>query len=57
MSTSGNQEYASMAIRRYSLLGKGPQKSMWTVCHGVGGNDEYHCSTGVSDLLTYATIF
>ena len=35
MSTSGNREYASMTTRRYSPVGKGPQKSMWTM-HGVG---------------------
>ena len=37
MSTSGNREYASMTTNNCSPVGKGPQKSTFTVCHGFGG--------------------
>ena len=46
MSTCGNREYASMATRSYSPVGKGPQKSMWTVCHSVGGNGDICSGSG-----------
>ena len=38
ISTSGNRLYASMTTSKYSPVGKGPKKSMLTVCHGAGGN-------------------
>ena len=37
ISTSGKREYASMTTSKYSPVGKGPQKSTFTVCHGLGG--------------------
>ena len=37
ITTSGNREYAPMTTIKYSPEGKGPQKSMWTVCQGSGG--------------------
>ena len=45
MSTSGNREYASMATI-LSPVGKEPQKSMWTMCHGVGGNGDICSGSG-----------
>lgn len=37
MSTSGNREYASIATE-LADVGNGPQKSIWTVCQGSGGD-------------------
>ena len=45
-STSGNREYASMATNKYSPEGKGPQKSMWTVCQGSGGKGDIWRGSG-----------
>lgn len=48
--TSGNQEYASMITNKYSPVGSGPQKSMFSVCHGLGGKGDmwrgYGCFLG-----------
>ena len=49
MSTSGKREYASITTRTYSPVGKGPQKSICTVCHGEGGNGVI-CS-GAGDVV------
>ncbi len=38
ISTSGYLLYASMTTSKYSPVGNGPKKSMFTVCHGAGGN-------------------
>lgn len=35
ISASRNCEYASLTTKRYLPVGKGSQKSMWTVCHGL----------------------
>ena len=32
ISTSVNLEYAPVTTTKYSPVGKGPQKSMWTAC-------------------------
>ena len=48
-STSGNLECASITTKRCSPIGKGPQKSMCTVHHGSGGNED---SVNGSGLLS-----
>ena len=40
MSISANREYASITTSKYSPEGRGPQKSMWTVCQGSGGKGD-----------------
>ena len=38
ISTSGNRLYLSITTNNISPDGNGPRKSIFTVCHGVGGN-------------------
>ena len=46
ISTSGNHDYMSMTTNKYSPEGKGPQKSMWTVCQGSGGKGDIWRGSG-----------
>ena len=39
ISTSGNLLYASITTNKYCQIGKGPQKSIFNVCHGSGGKE------------------